>query len=82
VVEDAIAAAGAAEIGRAGAADPTAFGAARPAAPVGPVAPGDRVLIAPLGLEGDLESVQGDEATVLVRGRRVRVASSALAPAS
>jgi DNA mismatch repair protein MutS2 len=77
-LEDAIAAVGAAEVGPADVTEP-APGGPRPAA-AGPVAPGDRVLIAPLGIEGDLESVQGGEATVLVRGRRVRVASSALAP--
>ena len=84
LVEDAIAAVGAAEIGRTDAPDAADPGtvAPRPAALAGPVAPGDRVLIAPLGIEGDLESVQGNEATVLVRGRRVRVASSTLAPAS
>jgi DNA mismatch repair protein MutS2 len=79
LLEDAIAASGAAEIGRADEPAPPAPGRPRPP---GPVAPGDRVLIAPLGIEGDLESVQGGEATVLVRGRRVRVASSTLAPAS
>ena len=75
LVEEAIAAVAAAESAAADA-------SAAPAAPgrAGPVAPGDRVRIATLGLEGDLESVQGGEATVLVRGRRVRVASSALAP--
>ncbi len=49
--------------------------------PAGPVAPGDRVRIAALGLEGDLETLQGTEATVLVRGRRVRVPAAALSPA-
>jgi DNA mismatch repair protein MutS2 len=84
LVEDAIAAVGAAEIGRPELPDAagTGGGGPRPPAPAGPVAPGDRVVIAPLGIEGDLESVQGNEATVLVRGRRVRVASSTLAPAS
>ena len=49
-----------------------------PAPPAGPVAPGDRVRIAALGLEGDLETVQGSEATVLVRGRRFRVPAATL----
>ena len=49
-----------------------------PAPPAGPVAPGDRVRIAALGLEGDLETVQGSEATVLVRGRRLRVPAATL----
>ena len=79
---DAIAAVGAAETGRPDVPDTAGGAEQRPPAPAGPVAPGDRVLIAPLGIEGDLESVQGNEATVLVRGRRVRVASSTLAPAS
>jgi DNA mismatch repair protein MutS2 len=81
LLEDAIAAVGAADIGSADTPDAPDPGGPPPG-PVGPVAPGDRVRIAALGLEGDLESVQGGEATVLVRGRRVRVASSALAPAS
>jgi DNA mismatch repair protein MutS2 len=80
IVEEAIAALGAeAEAGAATAAEGLP---AAPAAPAGPVAPGGRVRIATLGLVGDLESVQGDEATVLVRGRRVRVASATLEPAS
>jgi DNA mismatch repair protein MutS2 len=80
IVEEAIAALGAeAEAGAATAAEGLR---AAPAAPAGPVAPGGRVRIATLGLVGDLESVQGDEATVLVRGRRVRVASATLEPAS
>jgi hypothetical protein len=45
------------------------------------VAPGDRVKIAALGVEGSLESVQGGQATVLVRGRRVRVPAATLEPA-
>jgi DNA mismatch repair protein MutS2 len=81
LVEDAIAAVGAAEIGRPVVPDAPG-GGPRPAAPTGPVAPGDRVLIAPLGIEGDLESVQGNEATVLVRGRRVRVPTATLELAS
>jgi DNA mismatch repair protein MutS2 len=52
-----------------------------PAPVAGPVAPGDRVRIPALGLEGDLEAVQGSEATVLVRGRRVRVPAATLSPA-
>ena len=51
-----------------------------PDVPSGPVSPGDRVRIATLGIEGQLETVQGNEATVLVRGRRVRVAASTLSP--
>jgi DNA mismatch repair protein MutS2 len=65
-----------------------AVAAAEPPAPVtvptprsGPVAPGDRVRIPALGLEGDLEAVQGAEATVRVRGRRVRVPATTLEPA-
>jgi DNA mismatch repair protein MutS2 len=73
MVEEAVAAAGA---------EPAAAPAA-PAPPphAGPVAPGDRVRIPALGLEGDLETVQGSEATVLVRGRRVRVPAATLSPA-
>ncbi len=51
-----------------------------PDLPSGPVAPGDQVRIATLGIEGKLETVQGNEATVLVRGRRVRVPAAALSP--
>lgn len=40
------------------------------------VAPGRRVRIESLGLEGEVESVQGEDVAVLVRGRRVRVAAS------
>ena len=78
LVEEAIAAVAAAEISPSG----SAPGPDRPRGASGPVAPGDRVRIATLGLEGDLESVQGGEATVLVRGRRVRVPSVAVEPAS
>lgn len=53
---------------------------ALPDLPSGPVAPGDRVRIASLGVEGQLETVQGGEATVLVRGRRVRVPAATLSP--
>jgi len=79
LVEDAIAAVGAAEIGRTDAPD-TGPGtvAPRPAALAGPVAPGDRVRIGTLGVEGCLESLRGDQATVLVRGRRVRVLTATL----
>ena len=73
LVEDAIAAVAAAE---GGAAEPAAA-PPRPV-PAGPVAPGDRVKIAALGVEGSLESVQGGQATVLVRGRRVRVPAATL----
>jgi DNA mismatch repair protein MutS2 len=52
-----------------------------PAAAAGSVAPGSRVRIASLGLEGELEALQGGEATVMVRGRRVRVAADTLVPA-
>jgi DNA mismatch repair protein MutS2 len=51
-----------------------------PDLPAGQVSPGDRVRIATLGIEGKLETVQGDEATVLVRGRRVRVLAASLSP--
>ena len=51
-----------------------------PDLPAGPVSPGDRVRIASLGIEGQLETVQGSEATVLVRGRRVRVPAATLSP--
>ena len=81
LVEEAIAAVAAAESAdTAGAAAPPA--PSRDAGPAGPVAPGDKVRIATLGIEGDLESVQGGEATVLVRGRRVRVPTATLEPAS
>jgi DNA mismatch repair protein MutS2 len=40
------------------------------------VAAGSRVRIESLGLEGDVESVQGNDVAVLVRGRRVRVVAS------
>jgi len=53
---------------------------ALPDVPSGPVSPGDRVRIATLGIEGQLEMVQGSEATVLVRGRRVRVPAATLSP--
>ncbi len=53
---------------------------ALPELPAGPVSPGDRVRIATLGIEGKLETVQGGEATVLVRGRRVRVSAATLSP--
>jgi DNA mismatch repair protein MutS2 len=74
MVEEAIAAVGAPEP------HPEAPAPAPPPL-AGPVTPGDRVRILSLGLEGDLEAVQGSEATVLVRGRRVRVPAAALAPA-
>jgi DNA mismatch repair protein MutS2 len=51
-----------------------------PDLPAGPVSPGDQVRIASLGIEGKLEAVQGNEATVLVRGRRVRVPAATLSP--
>ena len=81
-IEDAIAAVGAREAAEAAAV------ASGPAAPEGaggasgPVAPGGRVRIPALGIEGDLESVQGEQATVLVRGRRVRVPAANLEPAA
>ncbi len=84
VVEEAIAGLGAGEASGASAltasgADPAAGdGGASRSGPRGPVAPGDRVKIAALGVEGSLESLRGDQATVLVRGRRLRVASAAL----
>ena len=78
LVEEAIASVAAAEAEQGGPA------AAPPAPRVagGPVAPGDRVKIATLGVEGRLESLQGGQATVLVRGRRVRVPAATLEPAS
>jgi len=76
LLEEAIAASGAA-----GEEAPALTAAGQPPAPSGPVAPGDRVKIAALGVEGSLESVRGDEATVLVRGRRVRVPAATLVPA-
>jgi len=51
-----------------------------PDLPTGPVSVGDQVRIATLGIEGKLETVQGNEATVLVRGRRVRVPAATLSP--
>ncbi len=51
-----------------------------PDLPAGPVSVGDRVRIATLGIEGRLEDVRGTEATVLVRGRRVRVPAATLSP--
>jgi len=45
-------------------------------------APGMVVRIRSLGLEGEIESVRGDEVAVRVRGRRVRVRGSDLAPAT
>ncbi len=89
VVEEAIAALGAGGEPVAGAETGAAAGSegARPMArgasgAVGaPVAPGDKVRIPALGVEGSLESVQGGQATVLVRGRRVRVPSATLEPA-
>ena len=77
LLEEAIAAAGAS--GEEAAALAAAGG--EPPAPSGPVSPGDRVKIAALGVEGSLESVRGDQATVLVRGRRVRVPAATLVPA-
>jgi len=89
LVENAIAAlgAGAAPEGDLTAPVQSAAGPAEPApapeaGPAGPVAPGDKVRIAALGVEGSLESVRGDQATVLVRGRRVRVPAVTLEPAS
>jgi len=79
VLEDAIASVGAGEAGDALLAAPPPTGS-EPAV-AGPVAPGDRVKIAALGVEGSLESVRGDQATVLVRGRRVRVPAATLVPA-
>ena len=40
------------------------------------VAAGQRVRIESLGIEGDVESIQGNDVAVLVRGRRVRVATT------
>jgi len=77
LVEEAIAAVAAAEsVAAEASAEPVPPGRA------GPVAPGDRVKITALGVEGSLESLRGDQATVLVRGRRVRVPAATLVPAS
>ena len=46
-----------------------------------PLAPGDRVRVPSLGLEGELESVGDGRAYIRVRGRRVRVATADLVPA-
>ena len=77
LVEEAIAAVAAAE-------SVAAQAPAAPAAavPSGPVVPGAKVRIATLGVEGSLESLRGDQATVLVRGRRVRVPAASLEAAS
>jgi DNA mismatch repair protein MutS2 len=40
--------------------------------------PGSRVRISSLGIEGEIESIQGKDVTVMVRGRRVRVRASDL----
>ena len=45
------------------------------------LAPGDRVRVPSLGLEGELESVGDGRAYIRVRGRRVRVAAADLVPA-
>ncbi len=85
MLEDAIAAVGAREAAEApaGAAGPAAAAAPEGGTePPGPVTPGGRVRIPTLGIEGNLESVQGEQATVLVRGRRVRVPAATLEPAS
>lgn len=82
VVEDAIAALGAETPAPAPVEGEAAAVHAAPAAPAGPLAPGGRVRIPALGIEGSLESMQGDQATVLVRGRRVRVPAATLEPAS
>jgi hypothetical protein len=42
------------------------------------LAPGARVRVPSLGLEGELQSVGEDRAYVLVNGRRVRVAAADL----
>jgi DNA mismatch repair protein MutS2 len=46
------------------------------------LSPGQRVRIRSLGIEGEIESVQGRDVAVKVRGRRVRVRSTDLSPAS
>jgi DNA mismatch repair protein MutS2 len=46
-----------------------------------PLAPGSAVRIRSLGIEGTVDSVQGDDVAVLVRGRRVRVRAADLGPA-
>jgi hypothetical protein len=46
-----------------------------------PPVPGSKVRIRSLGLEGEVESVKGDDVAVRVRGRRVRVRLADLAAA-
>jgi len=46
-----------------------------------PLSPGLKVRIRSLGVEGEIESVRGDDVAVRVRGRRVRVRASDLAAA-
>ena len=54
---------------------------AEPAEPVvmETLSPGTVVRIRSLGIEGEIESIQGDAVAVKVRGRRVRVRASDLA---
>lgn len=40
--------------------------------------PGAKVRITSLGIEGEIESIQGRDVTVMVRGRRVRVRATDL----
>jgi len=79
-LEDAMAHAAADEVAAGPWAQP-AVGAGDLAARASPLAPGDRVRVPSLGLEGELESVGDGRAYIRVRGRRVRVAAADLVPA-
>jgi DNA mismatch repair protein MutS2 len=54
--------------------------AAAPMAPPGPIAPGARVAVGTLGLEGEVIEVHGKHADVDVRGKRLRAALRELRP--
>ena len=58
-----------------------ATGAAETAARPARLAPGVKVRIRSLGIEGEIEAVRGDEVAVRVRGRRLRVRAEDLAEA-
>jgi DNA mismatch repair protein MutS2 len=49
------------------------------ARPAGPLEPGARVAVGPLGLEGVVQTVSGREAEVMVHGKRLRVPVDSLA---
>ncbi len=53
----------------------------KPSEPSPPLIPGSKVRIRSLGIEGEIESVQGNDVAVTVRGRRVRVRANDLAAA-